>query len=114
MSGAFLLGLLAALFATLSWALNFISPYVTGPYSNYDFIVARFTIAGVIGALIVLKHRQGLHAINAAKILFSMSMGVVGYLLYIVAIVGGFIFPVLFWPLQLLVRFQYLWWFWGT
>ncbi|MCK0744665.1 DMT family transporter [Chromohalobacter nigrandesensis] len=97
MSTSFLLGLLAALFATLSWALNFISPYVVGPYSNYDFIVARFVIAGAVGAVFIFKYRQGLRGVSVVKMFFAMSMGVLGYLLYIVSVVGGAYFsgPVL-------------------
>lgn len=92
MSSAFLFGLLAALFATLSWALNFISPYVTGPYGNYDFIVARFFVAGAIGAILVVRYRQDLRSIGLLKILFSMCMGVLGYFLYTASVIGGVYF----------------------
>ena len=47
-------GVAAAVFATFSWALNFLSPYMMGAFGPIDFITLRFIVSGCIG-LVMLR-----------------------------------------------------------
>jgi drug/metabolite transporter (DMT)-like permease len=90
-------GVTLAVVATLSWALNFIAPYVTGAYSIYDLMVIRFLIAGALGAGVVVLYRAQLRRLRRNQQLLAASLGVIGYLGYSTCIAAGVIFggPVL-------------------
>ncbi len=90
-------GLALAVVATLSWALNFIAPYVTGAYTIYDLMIVRFLIAGALGLGVVLLYRSQLRLLRRNQVLLAASLGVVGYLGYSACIAAGIIFggPVL-------------------
>lgn len=49
MNKSMLIGIAAALLATLAWSMNFVVPHVIGDYSLLDFAVFRFVISGAIG-----------------------------------------------------------------
>lgn len=90
-------GLALAIVATLSWALNFIAPYVTGAYSIHDLLIVRFLIAGALGLGVVLLYRAQLRRLRRNQVLLAASLGVIGYLGYSACIAAGIIFggPVL-------------------
>lgn len=90
-------GVPLAVVATLSWALNFISPYVTGAYTLYDLMLVRFLIAGLLGVGVVMLYRTQLRLLGRAQLLLGASLGVIGYLGYSLCIAAGVIFsgPVL-------------------
>ncbi|WP_092255950.1 DMT family transporter [Pseudomonas sp. NFACC13-1] len=90
-------GLALAVVATLSWALNFIAPYVTGDYTIYDLMIVRFLIAGALGLGVVLLYRTQLRLLRRNQVLLAAGLGVVGYLGYSACIAAGIIFggPVL-------------------
>ncbi|WP_434607056.1 DMT family transporter [Pseudomonas sp. D2-30] len=90
-------GLALAIIATLSWALNFIAPYVTGAYTIYDLLVVRFLVAGALGLGVVLLYRAQLRHLRCDQMLVAASLGVIGYLGYSACIAAGIIFggPVL-------------------
>ncbi|WP_249673887.1 DMT family transporter [Pseudomonas abieticivorans] len=90
-------GLALAVIATLSWALNFIAPYVTGAYSIYDLMVIRFLVAGALGAGILVIGRVQLRSLSGHQQLLGASLGLVGYLGYSACIAAGVMFggPVL-------------------
>ncbi len=90
-------GIACAVFATLSWALNFIAPYVSGAYSLFDLLALRFLLAGLIGGVLLLVHHRQLTFIRPWQRGLGLSLGVMGYLGYSACIAGGILFagPVL-------------------
>ncbi|VVO06847.1 DMT family transporter [Pseudomonas fluorescens] len=85
------IGVALAIFATLSWALNFIAPYVTGGYSIYDLMALRFLFAGVLGVLIVGVYRAQVRLLRADQWLRALGLGAMGYLGYSTCIAAGVI-----------------------
>jgi drug/metabolite transporter (DMT)-like permease len=83
------LGVAAAVFATFSWSLNFIMPYVLGGYSAYDFISLRFLFSGLLGALFVLYYREEASQLSVEQVMLALWLGVIGYLGYLGCIFGG-------------------------
>lgn len=90
-------GVALAAIATLAWALNFITPYVTGAYSIYDLTVLRFLIAGLLGVGGVVLCRAQLSLVSVSRQLLGTALGTIGYLGYGSCIAAGVIFggPVL-------------------
>ncbi|WP_454876211.1 DMT family transporter [Pseudomonas farris] len=90
-------GVTLAVVATLSWALNFVAPYVTGAYSIYDLMVIRFLIAGALGVSVMVLCRAQLRFLRRDQQFLAASLGVIGYLGYSTCIAAGVIFggPVL-------------------
>lgn len=82
-------GVTAAVFATFSWALNFIMPYVLGGYSAYDFISLRFLFSGLLGASFVIYYRKEAARLSIKQVVLALWLGVLGYLGYIGCIFGG-------------------------
>lgn len=85
-------GIVFAVLATLSWALNFISPYVTGPYSIYDLMAVRFILSGIIGLVILLILRHQLRKLGTRRCTTAAALGILGYLIYSICVVGGVYF----------------------
>lgn len=86
------LGVLAAIFATFSWALNFVTPYVTGGYTAYDFISLRFLFSGAIGVVFILVYRAEVFGLGWRDVLLAFCLGFIGYVGYFACIMGGVIF----------------------
>ncbi|MFJ3485746.1 DMT family transporter [Pseudomonas sp. NPDC090202] len=85
-------GVLLAVVATLSWACNFIAPYVLQGYSIHDFMLVRFAMAGLMGLLILPFYRAQLRGLRVSQWLTGMGLGVTGYLAYSSCIAGGVIY----------------------
>ncbi len=92
-----LAGVSLAVVATLSWALNFIAPYVVGAYTIHDLMIIRFLIAGALGVAVVVGYRTQLRRMRRSQLLLGASLGVIGYLGYSSCIAAGVMFagPVL-------------------
>ncbi|MFO2464348.1 DMT family transporter [Pseudomonas sp. 15FMM2] len=90
-------GVTLAVVATLSWALNFVAPYVTGAYSIYDLMIIRFLIAGVLGVAVMVCCRWQLRLLPRQQQVLAAGLGLIGYLGYSTCIAAGVIFggPVL-------------------
>ncbi|MFW0885598.1 UNVERIFIED_CONTAM: EamA family transporter [Pseudomonas sp. JL1] len=90
-------GVTLAVVATLSWALNFVAPYVTGAYSIYDLMIVRFLIAGTLGMGVMVFYRARLRRLSREQQLLGASLGIIGYLGYSTCIAAGVIYggPVL-------------------
>lgn len=86
------IGVVAAVFATFSWALNFLSPYVTGHYSAYDFIGVRFVFAGVLGLLFVATYWTQVRRLRVGELALAFCLGMIGYVGYLACIMGGVIY----------------------
>ncbi|WP_321882864.1 DMT family transporter [Paraburkholderia bannensis] len=89
MQAQFLIGVLAAVFAAFSWSLNFVAPYVVGPYSIYDLAVTRFLISGVLGLLLFCAVRNRGARTTARDWMVAAWLGFVGYVGYFVTIMAA-------------------------
>ncbi|WP_460150528.1 DMT family transporter [Pseudomonas sp. S3_A03] len=97
MQTSMLAGVMLAVVATLGWALNFITPYVSGAYSLYDLMVVRFLIAGIVGLMGTLLYRAHLRVLGPGQWCVAAALGALGCLGYGVCIAAGVVFggPVL-------------------
>ncbi|TWI52486.1 threonine/homoserine efflux transporter RhtA [Pseudomonas duriflava] len=89
---SWIFGVASAFFATACWALNFVTPYVTGAYSAYDFILLRFLFSGALGLLLLASFRQRLANLNRRDILLAFTLGTIGYTGYFSCIMAGVMF----------------------
>jgi drug/metabolite transporter (DMT)-like permease len=80
-----LIGILAALLAAFSWSLNFIVPFVIGPYSVFDFSLIRFLTAGSACAAFLYSKRHAVRSLTSRDWLITMALGLIGYLGYFLA-----------------------------
>ncbi|MDD1963986.1 DMT family transporter [Pseudomonas putida] len=85
-------GVAFAVIATLCWACNFIAPYVLQGYGIADFMLVRFVMAGLLGALVLPLYRRQLRGLQVSQWLTGMALGALGYLAYSSCIAGGVIY----------------------
>jgi drug/metabolite transporter (DMT)-like permease len=85
-------GVAFAVLATLSWACNFIAPYVLQGYSIQDFMLVRFMMAGALGVLLLPLYRSQLRGLRPRQWITGMGLGALGYLAYSSCIAGGVIY----------------------
>ncbi len=86
-----IVGVLLAVLAPLTWAFNFIAPYVTGPYSIYDLTLIRFLIAGALGLVGVTLCRAQRRLVPRVRQWLAAGLGIIGYLGYSSCIAAGVI-----------------------
>jgi drug/metabolite transporter (DMT)-like permease len=87
-----LIGILAALLAAFGWSLNFIVPFVIGPYSVFDFSLIRFSIAGSACAAYLISQRRTVKSLRGRDWLITIALGLIGYLGYFLALVGAAVY----------------------
>ncbi|WP_174875250.1 DMT family transporter [Vogesella oryzae] len=92
MRGRALLGVIAAVFAAFSWSLNFVAPYVLGPYSIYDLAVCRFLMSGLMGLVILYVLRKTAPQLGLLDWFVAGWLGFVGYVGYFLTIMGAVLF----------------------
>ncbi|AGZ35276.1 EamA/RhaT family transporter [Pseudomonas sp. SWI6] len=85
-------GVVFAVIATLFWASNFITPYVTGEYGILDVLLVRYLFTGALGLIGLLLYRERLRQLGPRQWLTGMALGVIGYLVYSASIAGSVIF----------------------
>ncbi|MFN3359709.1 MAG: EamA/RhaT family transporter, partial [Pseudomonas sp.] len=90
-------GVTLAVVATLGWALNFITPYVSGEYSLYDLMAVRFLSAGALGVVGIILCRAQLRLLRPGQFYLGALLGALGCLGYGACIAAGVVFggPVL-------------------
>lgn len=89
MSKSYVMGVAAAIFATFSWALNFLSPYLMGDYGPVDFITMRFIVSGCIGLVMIHIYWSSEPVLTWRSMAVVGLLGVLGYALYIGCIMGS-------------------------
>lgn len=89
MKSSLLLGVVAALLASLAWSLNFIVPFVTGPYSIFDLALFRFLISGLVALVYLMFHWKEFRALSAGDWAVSFGLGLVGYFVYFQSLAGA-------------------------
>ncbi|MDB6048257.1 MAG: Integral rane protein [Pseudomonas sp.] len=89
MTRSYVLGVAAAVFATFSWALNFLSPYMMGDFGPVDFITMRFIVSGCIGLVMMCVYWPGEPGLSWHSMVTAGLLGLLGYALYIGCIMGS-------------------------
>ena len=86
------LGILAALFATGVWSLNFVIPFVIGQYSVFDFALFRFVISGLVGVMILILKRNKLRRMNIKDLAVIAWLSFTGYVGFFLLVSSSAIF----------------------
>lgn len=89
MKSSLLLGVVAALLAAFAWSLNFIVPFVIGPYSIFDIALFRFVISGLVSLAYLMFHWKEFRALSAGDWAVSFGLGLVGYFVYFQSLAGA-------------------------
>jgi drug/metabolite transporter (DMT)-like permease len=84
-----IVGVLAAITATLAWSLNFIVPFVIGEYSIFDFALFQFLVPAALGVGFLVLNRKLVRQLVSCDWLIAFSLGLIGYLAYSLALVGA-------------------------
>ena len=80
-------GVSAAVLASLTWSMNFVAPLVIGEYSIFDLAACRFIFSGLIGALILIAHIQTCRHLTLNDWLVTAGLGFIGYVGYFIAVI---------------------------
>jgi len=86
------LGLVAAILAAVSWSLNFIIPFVIGPYSPFDFTLLEFIFSGLGAVCLLGRHAAEVRRLVFADWLAAGSLGLIGYVCYFLAVMGAAVY----------------------
>jgi drug/metabolite transporter (DMT)-like permease len=92
MPTSMLVGVFAALLAAFIWSLNFIVPFVIGPFSVFDFALIRFVVAGLVCAAFLLSKMDALRSLTLQDWTLTVCLGLIGYLGYFLALVGAAVY----------------------
>ena len=87
-----LVGIVAALLASLAWSLNFIVPFVIGDYSIFDIALFRFMVSGVLASAFLAFKWQDVRDLRPRDWSIAFTLGVVGYLVYFQALAAAAIY----------------------
>ncbi len=92
MKASVLIGIVAALLATLAWSLNFIVPFVIGDYSIFDIALVRFLISGLLASAYLLLKWKDVRHLRVEDWLMSFALGLIGYLVYFQALAAAAVY----------------------
>lgn len=81
------IGILAALFAALTWSMNFVAPLVVGAFSIFDLAACRFIMSGLIGLVILMVNAKSCRSLAIQDWLAAAGLGFIGYVGYFMAVV---------------------------
>ena len=81
--------MVTAVFAAFSWSLNFVAPYIAGPYSLYDLAVTRFLFSGILGFLLFIAVRKQGASTMMGDWLVAAWLGLIGYVGYFMTIMAA-------------------------
>ncbi|WP_416424312.1 DMT family transporter [Pseudomonas sp. App30] len=79
-------GIAAALFAALTWSMNFVAPLVIGDFTIYDLAACRFIISGLIGVSILAIRSKGVRGLVLQDWVAAAAIGFIGYVGYFMAV----------------------------
>lgn len=79
-SGAYSVGLPAALVATALWGFTFLGPAVIAPLNVYYLVVGRYAVFGVMSLTVLALNSAKARELGARNFLKAMHLGVVGYI----------------------------------
>jgi drug/metabolite transporter (DMT)-like permease len=92
MKPSLVLGVVAAILATVSWSLGFIVPFVIGRYSLFDFALVEFAFSGVMSLVLLARHAEAVRRLPRGDWYAAGSLGVIGYACYFLAVMGAAVF----------------------
>lgn len=87
-----IVGIVAAMLASVSWSLSFIVPFVIGHYSLFDFTLVEFVLSGVLSLLLLWRNAATVRQLNTGDWLAACSLGLIGYVGYFLAVMGAAVY----------------------
>ncbi|HVJ31519.1 MAG TPA: DMT family transporter [Terriglobia bacterium] len=82
-------GILAAVFATLAWSLNFVVPFVIGRYTIFDLALLRFAVSALIGGFMLAGRAAALRRLSMRDWLTTSFLAFLGYVGYFLAVTAA-------------------------
>ncbi len=91
-------GIAAAIFASLTWSMNFVAPFVIGDYSIFDLAACRFLLSGLIGIAILIASADQCRQLTLQDWFAAAGLAFIGYVGYfltvmIAAVYAGPVIP---------------------
>ena len=79
-------GIAAAIFASLTWSMNFIAPFVIGDYSIFDLAACRFLFSGLIGVVILVTSARLSRGVSVQDWFVAAGLAFIGYVGYFLTV----------------------------
>ena len=79
-------GIAAAIFASFTWSMNFVAPFVIGDYSIFDLAACRFLLSGLIGIMILIASAHLCRELTLQDWFVAGGLGFVGYVGYFLTV----------------------------
>ncbi len=92
MSSVSTTGIVAAIFASLTWSMNFVAPFVIGDYSIFDLAACRFLLAGLIGIVILIASADLCRDLTLRDWFIAAGLGFIGYVGYFLTVVAAAVY----------------------
>jgi drug/metabolite transporter (DMT)-like permease len=83
------LGILAAVFATFAWSLNFVVPFVVGRYTIFDLALLRFVVSALIGGGMLTSRSTALRRLSVRDWLMASCLAFLGYVGYFLTVTAA-------------------------
>lgn len=89
--------IIAALVASFLWSFAYIGPTAVQPAGELLLVAGRYIVFGLCGFFVLYVDREEMKKVSLWRILFALHLGVIGYLVFYVAVSyavtfsGGFI-----------------------
>ena len=79
-------GIAAAIFASFTWSMNFVAPFVVGNYSIFDLAACRFLLSGLIGMVILIASAHLCRGLTLRDWFVAGGLGFIGYVGYFLTV----------------------------
>lgn len=89
---SYFVGITSALLAALVWSMNFVVPFVIGPYTIFDFALFRFVISGIVGIVMLMAHWSDVQVLSARDWLVAAGLAFIGYVGFFLMVAGAAIY----------------------
>lgn len=80
------IGIAAAIFASLTWSMNFVAPFVIGEYSIFDLAACRFLLSGLIGIVILIASADLCRHLTLQDWIVAAGLAFIGYVGYFLTV----------------------------
>lgn len=85
-------GIAAAIFASLTWSMNFVAPFLIGDYSIFDLAACRFLFSGLFGIVFLMVSADICRGLTLQDWLAAAGLGFVGYVGYFLAVMAAAVY----------------------
>lgn len=89
--------IIAALVASFLWSFAYIAPTAVQPAGELLLVAGRYIVFGICGISVLYVDREEMKKVSLRRILFALHLGVIGYLVFYIAVSyavtfsGGFV-----------------------